>query len=131
MVGDLRAGQLDRLEDNGEEGARRRIFGECRQDENPRLADPQADLAGQILGLDATAERHLRDERDPDVEVFHAGTARRADGSIETSGGRVLGVTARGRDVAEARRRAYAAADKIHFDGAQIRRDIADRALTR
>jgi phosphoribosylamine--glycine ligase len=69
-------------------------------------------------------------ERDPDVEVFHAGTARRADGGIETSGGRVLGVTARGRDVAEARRRAYAAVDKIHFDGAQLRRDIADRALS-
>ncbi len=69
-------------------------------------------------------------ERDPDVQVFHAGTARCADGGIETSGGRVLGVTARGRDVAEARRRAYAAADKIHFEGVQLRRDIADRALS-
>jgi phosphoribosylamine--glycine ligase len=68
-------------------------------------------------------------EDDPDVEVFHAGTARAADGGLETSGGRVLGVTARGPDVALARRRAYEAADKIHFEGAHLRRDIADRAL--
>jgi phosphoribosylamine--glycine ligase len=41
----------------------------------------------------------------------------------------VLGVTARGADVAAARARAYAAADRIHFDGMQLRRDIAARAL--
>ena len=69
-------------------------------------------------------------EGDPDVEVFHAGTARSGSG-VETNGGRVLGVTARGPDVATARRQAYAAADKIHFEGAHFRRDIADRALSR
>jgi phosphoribosylamine--glycine ligase len=66
---------------------------------------------------------------DPDVVVFHAGTARRTDGGLETNGGRVLGVTARAEDVRTARGRAYAAVDRIHFDGAQLRRDIADRAL--
>ena len=69
-------------------------------------------------------------EGDPDVEVFHGGTARSGSG-VETNGGRVLGVTARGPDVATARRQAYAAADKIHFEGAHFRRDIADRALSR
>jgi phosphoribosylamine--glycine ligase len=43
----------------------------------------------------------------------------------------VLGVTARGPDIATARERAYAAADRIHFEGKQQRRDIAARALTR
>jgi phosphoribosylamine--glycine ligase len=64
----------------------------------------------------------------PDVKVFHAGTAR-AQGDIVTSGGRVLGVTALGRGLAQARERAYEAVGKIQFDGAQFRRDIADKAL--
>jgi len=67
--------------------------------------------------------------RDPDVVVFHAGTRRAAGGGFETAGGRVLGVTARGRDVAEAAARAYAAADRIHFRGMQLRRDIAAGGL--
>jgi phosphoribosylamine--glycine ligase len=60
--------------------------------------------------------------------VFHAGTRRQGTGFV-TSGGRVLGVTARGASVAEARRRAYAAADCIRFEGRHLRRDIASRAL--
>jgi phosphoribosylamine--glycine ligase len=70
-------------------------------------------------------------ERDPDVVVFHAGTRRGPDGGFVTAGGRVLGVTARGASVAEAQRRAYAACDRIRFDGMQLRRDIAARALGR
>jgi phosphoribosylamine--glycine ligase len=58
------------------------------------------------------------------VEVFHAGTAER-DGDVVTAGGRVLGVTALGDDRDAARSAAYAAADVIAFDGAQLRRDIA------
>jgi phosphoribosylamine---glycine ligase len=58
------------------------------------------------------------------VEVFHAGTAER-DGEIVTAGGRVLGVSALGENRAAARSAAYAAADMISFDGAQLRRDIA------
>ncbi len=75
-----------------------------------------------ITGLDAVA-------RDPNVVVFHAGTKKR-DGVFVTAGGRVLGVTARGDDVAEAQRRAYAAVDELRFEGAQLRRDIASRAVT-
>jgi len=70
-------------------------------------------------------------EAEADVVVFHAGTKRGESGSFVTAGGRVLGVTARGADVAAARERAYAAADRIQFDGKQLRRDIAARALLR
>jgi phosphoribosylamine--glycine ligase len=65
------------------------------------------------------------------VEITHAGTARRDDGAIVTAGGRVLNVTALGADPAAARDAAYAAADLIHFDGRQLRRDIAQRAVER
>jgi phosphoribosylamine--glycine ligase len=68
-------------------------------------------------------------ERDPDVLVFHAGTKRDAQQRLVTAGGRVLGVTARGANVAEAQRRAYAACDRIGFEGMQLRRDIARRAV--
>jgi len=63
-----------------------------------------------------------------DVIVFHAGTAEQ-DGKIVTSGGRVLGVTALGKTIAEAQRRAYQAVDKIRFEGAYCRRDIANKAV--
>ncbi len=63
-----------------------------------------------------------------DVVVFHAGT-KLDDGQVVTSGGRVLGVTALGTDIADAKQRAYQAVDKIHFDGAYCRRDIADKAI--
>ena len=62
------------------------------------------------------------------VTVFHAGTAVR-EGQVVTAGGRVLGVTALGADLPEAVARAYAGVDKIRFEGAQARRDIAARAL--
>jgi len=62
------------------------------------------------------------------VMVFHAGTARPdADGPFVTAGGRVLGVTAVGPTVADARRSAYAAVDRISWDGVHYRRDIAER----
>jgi phosphoribosylamine---glycine ligase len=62
------------------------------------------------------------------VEVTHAGTARR-DGKIVTAGGRVLNVTGLGSSAADARQRAYDAADRISFEGRQMRTDIAERAL--
>ncbi|NLH42652.1 MAG: phosphoribosylamine--glycine ligase [Planctomycetes bacterium] len=65
-----------------------------------------------------------------DVMVFHAGTKRR-DGSVVTSGGRVLGVTAIGGTIAAAKARAYEAVDRIQFEGAYCRRDIADKAIRR
>ena len=58
-----------------------------------------------------------------DALVFHAGTEIR-DGRLVVSGGRVLNVVAHGADLAEARRKAYAACEQIHFDGMQYRRDI-------
>jgi len=64
----------------------------------------------------------------PDVKVFHSGTARR-ENALVTDGGRVLGVTALGDTIAHARQRAYAAMQKIHFDGMHYRRDIAHQAL--
>jgi phosphoribosylamine--glycine ligase len=64
------------------------------------------------------------------VQVFHAGTTFR-DSKVVTSGGRVLGVTATGSDIADAKARAYEAVNVIHFDGMHYRKDIADRALKR
>lgn len=60
---------------------------------------------------------------DKDVVIFHAGT-KMQDGELVTNGGRVLGVTARGRDIPAAREKAYTNVEKIHFEGAQFRRDI-------
>jgi phosphoribosylamine--glycine ligase len=61
-----------------------------------------------------------------DVMVFHAGTRREGE-RLMTAGGRVLGVTATGSSVTAARTRAYQAVERIHFDGAQVRRDIGSR----
>ena len=66
-----------------------------------------------------------------DVEVTHAGTARRPDGTIVTAGGRVLNVTGFGPDAESARRAAYAAAGMISFEGMQLRGDIAAGAESR
>jgi phosphoribosylamine--glycine ligase len=62
------------------------------------------------------------------VQVFHAGTARAADGRVVTAGGRVLTVCALGDDLDDAARRAYGAASKIRFRGMQLRKDIGKRA---
>jgi phosphoribosylamine--glycine ligase len=64
------------------------------------------------------------------VELTHAGTAR-SDGDVVTAGGRVLNVTGIGPAAADARQRAYDAAELIDFDGRQLRTDIADRAVER
>ena len=74
-----------------------------------------------ITGLDAANAL-------PNTKVFQAGTARAGEG-IVTSGGRVLGVTALGKDLKSAQAAAYAAVEKIHFEGAQYRRDIAAKAF--
>jgi phosphoribosylamine---glycine ligase len=65
-----------------------------------------------------------------DVEVTHAGTARR-DGEIVTAGGRVLNVTGLGPSAQDARARAYAAVERIRFEGAQFRTDIAAQVAAR
>jgi phosphoribosylamine--glycine ligase len=84
---------------------------------------PQSASSGDVIsGLEAVSAG---------VEVTHAGTATGPDGAIVTAGGRVLNVTALGRDPAAARDAAYAAADPITFEGRQLRRDIALRAVER
>lgn len=62
----------------------------------------------------------------PNTKVFHAGTARAGE-QIVTNGGRVLGVTALGKDLCSAQAAAYTAVEKIQFEGAQFRRDIASK----
>jgi phosphoribosylamine---glycine ligase len=74
-----------------------------------------------ISGLDAANAL-------PQTKVFHAGTTTAGE-QIVTSGGRVLGVTALGKDLKQAQAAAYAAAEKIQFEGAYYRRDIAAKAL--
>ena len=63
-----------------------------------------------------------------DVVVFHAGTEKK-DGKLVTAGGRVLGVTAIGATIADAKKAAYEAVGKISFEGAHYRHDIADKAI--
>ncbi len=67
-------------------------------------------------------------EADPDVKVFHAGTAIR-NGKLVTAGGRVLNVCAMGNTLREAQQKANAACEKIHFEGAHWRRDIGFRVM--
>jgi phosphoribosylamine--glycine ligase len=75
----------------------------------------------QIFGLEEAAKME-------GVKVFHAGTSKR-EGALYTAGGRVLGVSARGAELESAVGRAYAAAEKIRFEGMHYRKDIAARAL--
>jgi phosphoribosylamine---glycine ligase len=63
------------------------------------------------------------------VWVFHAGTRQDASRQVTTDGGRVLGVTALGETIEKAADRAYEAVQRIHFDGAHFRRDIAARVI--
>jgi phosphoribosylamine--glycine ligase len=67
-------------------------------------------------------------EKIPDVKVFHAGTALR-DKHVVTAGGRVLGVTALGTSIPNAKLQAYTAVKKIRWDGAWCRKDISDKAM--
>jgi phosphoribosylamine--glycine ligase len=83
---------------------------------------PGAPAAGAVI-------RGAEADFGPNVEIFHAGTARRADGALAAAGGRVLNVCARGRDLAAARDLAYQVVDEIDFPGGFCRRDIGRRAL--
>jgi phosphoribosylamine--glycine ligase len=74
-----------------------------------------------ILGLAEAAKL-------PNARVFHAGTALK-DGQVVTNGGRVLGMTALGKNLKAAQAAAYAAVEEIHFDGAHFRHDIGAKAF--
>ncbi|MCW2846121.1 MAG: purD [Marmoricola sp.] len=79
---------------------------------------PESSSKGDVIvGTETLAE-------EDDVDVIHAGTALR-DRSLVTAGGRVLAVTAVGRDVADARAKAYEGISSVSFEGAQWRTDIA------
>ncbi|MBA2793332.1 MAG: phosphoribosylamine--glycine ligase [Thermoleophilaceae bacterium] len=87
--------------------------------------------AGYPVSSSSGDEIHgLRSIDSLEVELLHAGTAER-EGRLMTAGGRVLNVTGIGATPAQARARAYAAADRVQFDGKQMRRDIAARAVDR
>ena len=75
--------------------------------------------------------RGLEEAAKAGAVVFHAGTAFNEKREIVNAGGRVLGVSARGKDIADAIDRAYAAADLISFEGSFCRRDIGRKALLR
>jgi phosphoribosylamine--glycine ligase len=77
----------------------------------PRTGDP-------IAGIDEASEV-------PSAYVLHAGTARDADGTLVSAGGRVLSVVALGESLTQARERVYEAVDHIELDGAHHRTDIA------
>ena len=81
-------------------------------------------------GAPQTGQKISGLENVTDAVVFHAGT-KRVGNDIVTSGGRVLGVTARGADLKASIDRAYAAVSRIHFDGMQFRRDIGAKGLRR
>ncbi|WP_395650615.1 phosphoribosylamine--glycine ligase [Brevundimonas sp.] len=85
---------------------------------------PDSPLEGSII-------RGAEQDFGPHVQVFHAGTKRRADGQLAAAGGRVLNVCAEGADIAQARERAYAAIRKIDFPGGFSRSDIGWRAMDR
>jgi len=84
---------------------------------------PGSYKTGQVItGLDRAAAME-------DVKVFHAGTKLGPDGQVLTDGGRVLGVTALGDNIAQAKQLAYQAVRCIRWPGAWCRKDIADKAI--
>src|SRR5206468_3550625 len=83
---------------------------------------PERPRTGDVIDCPAVCE---------DVLVFHAGTSRAADGSLVTSGGRVLGVTGLGRSLDEAQERSLEFAEQVQFAGKQFRTDIGWRELAR
>ena len=105
-------------------------IGELEWDERPSVCVvmasegyPDAYEKGKVIrGLDEAAKLE-------DVKVFHAGTKLNEAGEVVTNGGRVLGVTALGASVSNAKQRAYEAVKCIRWDGAWCRKDISDKAI--
>ncbi len=81
----------------------------------------QPELGDIIYGLDS-------EKLSTDTFIFHAGKTLE-NGKIKTSGGRVLGVTAKEKSLKEAKEKVYQLVKKIKFNGAQYRKDIANKAL--
>lgn len=109
-------GQLDKVEaDWDRRVALGVVLAAANYPESPRKGDA-------IDGIPAATE---------DSMVFHAGTQLDENGRLLTSGGRVLCVVGLGDSVKMAQNRAYEVADRIHFDGRRMRRDIGARAIHR
>ncbi len=106
-----------------------------------RLPPPTRALAGACVTTVLAAAHYPGRSRvgdiitlpaeEADVQVFHAGTARNAQGQLVTAGGRVLSVSALGENVAAARERSMAHAARIMFEGKQCRTDIGWREIAR
>jgi len=111
-------GTLDQIELSWHEGAALTVVAASRGYPGP------VDKGSRIGGIDAVAAHD-------GVDVFHAATRRDADGTLTANGGRVLGITARGADVAEAQARAYRALDDLAWPDGFWRRDIGWRAIAR
>jgi phosphoribosylamine--glycine ligase len=104
-------GTLDKIEVKWQSGAAACVVLAARNYPNkPQTGDI-------IYGLDLAARHET-------VEIFHAGTSKDERGHFITSGGRVLGVTAKGEDLPEALSRAYRAVNDISWNGMRFRRDI-------
>ena len=91
-----------------------------------RIGIAVSDIMGIIANPLETYKR--KGDLDKDVVLCHAGTALK-DGKLVTAGGRVLGVVAKGTDIEDARKKVYANAEKISFDGMYYRKDIGAKAL--
>ena len=97
--------------------------------------DERASL-GVVLAADGYPDGYAKGELISDIpaesdagKVFHAGTAQDDDGSLRSSGGRVLCAVGLGKDIREAQKTAYELAEKINWPGAYYRRDIGFKAL--
>jgi phosphoribosylamine--glycine ligase len=108
-------------------------LGRVRPEWDPRPAVGVVMAAGGYPGGYRTGDEitGLPDHELRDAKVFHAGTGRDASDRLVTRGGRVLCVVGRGASVADARREAYALADRIGWTGVHYRRDIGYRAVQR
>ena len=91
--------------------------------ESKQIEKVKTDLAGKYKEAYEKGKEIVFGDLDKDVTVYHAGTAMK-DGKLVTSGGRVLGVVAKGETIEAARKKVYANAEKISFDGMYYRKDI-------
>ena len=123
---------MHRLDDDFAGTLARAAAGELKSGSLKWKKDPSVCVvmaASGYPGKVRSGDRITGTENNP-AQVFHAGT-RMGPNGLETSGGRVLGVTASGSDLASAIANAYAGVEKIHFDGMHYRRDIGGKGLKR
>lgn len=123
---------MHRLDDDFAGTLARAAAGELKSGSLKWKKDPSVCVvmaASGYPGKVRTGDRVTGTENNP-AQVFHAGT-RMGPSGLETSGGRVLGVTASGSDLKSAIANAYAGVEKIHFDGMHYRRDIGGKGLKR